>query len=278
MGVYEQRGAVYFVANARETGEDPYYQHLYRVNLNGAGLTLLNRGDFDHRVSMGESNRFFVDNYSRVNTTPAVALYGAGGRKILDLEEADFTKLLEAGYAMADVRHIVLTHAHGDHVGGAAELVRRSGAEVIAHRLEVPYIEQRRPLPARRVLNRTLNRLSAVAMKSEPASVDRSVVDGDTVEALGGLQVVHTPGHTPGSICLHQAERGILLCGDALFNANPVTGRPGLRLPPRMICSDNDQARASVEAVLALKFDVLCAGHGEPILTGAREAIRELLL
>jgi len=187
-------------------------------------------------------------------------------------------QLLEAGHAMADVRHIVLTHAHGDHVGSAAELARRSGAQVTAHRLEVPYIEQLRPLPARRILNRTLNRLSAVAMRSEPATVDRTVLDGDAVEALGGLTVVHTPGHTPGSICLHQADRGVLFCGDALFNANPMTGRPGLRLPPRVICSDNVQARASVEAMLDLEFDILCAGHGEPILTGAREAIRALLV
>jgi dipeptidyl aminopeptidase/acylaminoacyl peptidase len=97
-GIDEQRGLVYFVANAREQGEDPYYQHTYRVNLNGSGLTLLDAGDFDHRVSMGESNRFFVNNYSRVNTTPAVSLHGANGRRIMDLEEADFSKLFEAGY------------------------------------------------------------------------------------------------------------------------------------------------------------------------------------
>ncbi|MGD8869052.1 MAG: prolyl oligopeptidase family serine peptidase, partial [Gemmatimonadales bacterium] len=53
---------------------------------------------FDHRVEMGESNRFFVDNYSRVNTVPATALYDTRGRKIIDLEEADFSKLFEAGY------------------------------------------------------------------------------------------------------------------------------------------------------------------------------------
>jgi len=186
-------------------------------------------------------------------------------------------QLLEAGFAMTDVRHIVLTHAHGDHVGGAAELAQRSGAEVIAHRLEVPYIEQRRPLPARKALNRTLNRLSTRVMPSPPVSVGRGVLDGDVVDALGGLRVVHTPGHTPGSICLYQAERGILFCGDALFNANPVTRKPGLMLPPRIICSDNDLARASVGEILSLEFDVLCAGHGEPILTGAREQVRGVL-
>jgi len=97
-GIDERMGVVYFVANAREPGEDPYYQHLYRVGLDGSGLTLLDPGDFDHRVSMGESNRYFVDNYSRVNTVPTAALFDGRGRRLLDLETADFSKLFEAGY------------------------------------------------------------------------------------------------------------------------------------------------------------------------------------
>ena len=98
LGIDESAGVVYFQANAREQGEDPYYQHLYRVNLDGSGLRLLNPGDFDHRVSMGESNRFFVNNYSRVNTAPRAAVHATNGNKILDLEEADFSRLAEAGY------------------------------------------------------------------------------------------------------------------------------------------------------------------------------------
>ncbi len=98
VGIDEQRSIVYFAANAREPGEDPYYQHLYRVGLDGGRVQLLDPGDFDHRVSMGESNRFFVDNYSRVNTTPAAALFNGAGEKVIDLEEADFSKFMEAGY------------------------------------------------------------------------------------------------------------------------------------------------------------------------------------
>ncbi len=98
VGIDEARGYVYFQANGREPGEDPYYQHLYRVSLDGSGLRLLDPGDFDHRVSMGESTRFFVDNYSRVNTAPASALYDANGQRVMDLETADFSKLGEAGY------------------------------------------------------------------------------------------------------------------------------------------------------------------------------------
>ena len=96
--VDEAREVVFFNANAREPGEDPYYRHLYRVGMDGRGLTLLNPGDFDHRASVSESTRFFVNNYSRVNTVPAASLHDASGRKILDLEVADFSALDAAGY------------------------------------------------------------------------------------------------------------------------------------------------------------------------------------
>lgn len=89
---------LYFAANGREEGEDPYYLHLYRVNVDGSALQLLNPGDFDHHSSMGESKRFFVNNYSRVNTVPVSALFDNRGYKIMDLETADLSKLFEAGY------------------------------------------------------------------------------------------------------------------------------------------------------------------------------------
>lgn len=89
---------LYFAANGREEGEDPYYLHLYRVNVDGSGLQLLNPGDYDHQARMNESNRFFVNNYSRVNTAPASVLYDNRGQKIMDLETADLSKLFEAGY------------------------------------------------------------------------------------------------------------------------------------------------------------------------------------
>ena len=102
-GVDNERGYVFLLGQGRESGEDPYYQHLYRVNLDGSGLTLLNPGDFDHRVTMGESSRFFVESYSRVNTTPASSLFSASGEKILDLETADFSALTEAGYQFPEL-------------------------------------------------------------------------------------------------------------------------------------------------------------------------------
>ncbi|MFN2316810.1 MAG: DPP IV N-terminal domain-containing protein, partial [Gemmatimonadales bacterium] len=98
-GIDETRGVVYLTGNARESSEDPYYQHTYRVGLDGRGLTLLNPGDFDHRTALGESNRFAVHNFSRVDAAPRSAVIDVTtGRKVLDLEVADFSRLMEAGY------------------------------------------------------------------------------------------------------------------------------------------------------------------------------------
>jgi dipeptidyl aminopeptidase/acylaminoacyl peptidase len=96
--VDEKTRTVYFTANGKEPDEDPYYLHLYKAGLDGSGVKLLNAGDFDHAVSLDESKRFFVDNYSRVNTTPVSVLHDANGKKIMDLEKADLSSLLQAGY------------------------------------------------------------------------------------------------------------------------------------------------------------------------------------
>ncbi|NKB87650.1 MAG: prolyl oligopeptidase family serine peptidase [Acidobacteria bacterium] len=97
-GIDETSRTLYFTANGREDAEDPYYRHLYRVGLDGGQPTLLNSGDFDHVAAMGESTRFFVDGYSRVNTVPANALMDSDGEKIMDLESADMSLLNAAGY------------------------------------------------------------------------------------------------------------------------------------------------------------------------------------
>lgn len=89
---------LYFTANGREKGEDPYYEHLYSVSLDGGAVTLLNKGDFNHEISINDPASYFVSNYSRVNTVPASVLYDRNGAKIMDLETADLSQLMAAGY------------------------------------------------------------------------------------------------------------------------------------------------------------------------------------
>ncbi|MFC1502276.1 DPP IV N-terminal domain-containing protein, partial [bacterium] len=97
-GVDEKARVLYFTANAREKDEDPYYLHLYRVNFNGKGLRRLDQINFNHYVRLNDSNRFFVDNYSRVNTVPISELKDNQGNIILNLETADLSLLMGAGY------------------------------------------------------------------------------------------------------------------------------------------------------------------------------------
>lgn len=89
---------LYFLANGREQGEDPYYYHLYRVNFDGTGLQKLDQGNYNHDADVNDASTYFVDNYSRVNTVPASALYDQRGNQIMMLEEADLSQLFAAGY------------------------------------------------------------------------------------------------------------------------------------------------------------------------------------
>ncbi len=89
---------LYFIANGKEKGEDPYYEHLYSVSLDGGAIALLNKGDFNHDISINDNASFVVNNFSRVNTAPVSVLLDRTGNKIMDLETADLTALFAAGY------------------------------------------------------------------------------------------------------------------------------------------------------------------------------------
>ena len=94
----EKSRVLFFTANGRERNEDPNYTHLYRVNLDGSGLQLLSPGNFSYSFSAPDSGKYFEDTYSRVDTAPKSALLDAQGSPLLDLETADVSQLLEAGF------------------------------------------------------------------------------------------------------------------------------------------------------------------------------------
>lgn len=96
--VDDAKRVVYFLANGKEKDENPYYEHLYRVNLDGSGLQLVTKGDYFHNVRIDDNAQYIVNNYSRVNTIPCTDLLDNTGRKIMKLEESDFSQLLAAGY------------------------------------------------------------------------------------------------------------------------------------------------------------------------------------
>ena len=98
MKIDEAARVVYFLANGKEKGENPYYEHLYRANLDGSNLQIVTKGDFFHTARIDDKSRFVVNNYSRVNSVPKTDLLDNMGRKIMTLEESDFSQLFAAGY------------------------------------------------------------------------------------------------------------------------------------------------------------------------------------
>eukprot|EP01093_Parvamoeba_rugata_P001989 TRINITY_DN12515_c0_g1_i1.p1 TRINITY_DN12515_c0_g1~~TRINITY_DN12515_c0_g1_i1.p1 ORF type:complete len:417 (-),score=83.38 TRINITY_DN12515_c0_g1_i1:57-1307(-) len=98
IGVDEKSRTLYFTAHGIPKDQDPYYEHLYKINLNGSGLQALNPGDYNTSTSMADSNAYFVNNFSRVNTVPKSELRSSTGKLIMTLEEADLSQLMATGY------------------------------------------------------------------------------------------------------------------------------------------------------------------------------------
>ena len=98
LGIDENARVLYFTANGHEKGEDPYYLHLYRINLDGSGLQLLNKDNFNHSISANDIPSYFIDNYSRVDTVPEAVLRDSRGNVLLEMESPDLSLLIEVGF------------------------------------------------------------------------------------------------------------------------------------------------------------------------------------
>lgn len=98
IGVDDKSRTLYFKAHGIAEDEDPYHEHVYRINLDGTGLKALNSGNYNTNSSMSDSYRYFVNNYSRVNTVPKSELRTNTGKLVMELEEADLSQLMAAGY------------------------------------------------------------------------------------------------------------------------------------------------------------------------------------
>lgn len=166
-----------------------------------------------------------------------------------------------------ELHTIVATHYHYDHTGNVAALRERTGARLLVHAADAPYVDGRTPWPVPGGIAGTI----AARISPQPYAlpVDAELHEGDTVPIAGGLEVVHLPGHTPGNIGLYSRARSLIFTGDALMNVL------GLRLVPRFSNHDQEQARASARKLAALDYEIALPGHGNPIVGRASEKIAE---
>ena len=149
---------------------------------------------------------------------------------------------------------IVLTHAHYDHGGALAELVKRWNTPIWAHADEVGFVtgaNEYRKIESRNVVFNLSKRMLNASVWRLP--VARALQEGD---AAGGMDVIHVPGHTPGMIALyHRADRAVI-CGDTFMN---LGGK--LSAPFSMATPDPAAARRSMKKLAALDFDTLLPSH-----------------
>jgi glyoxylase-like metal-dependent hydrolase (beta-lactamase superfamily II) len=189
--------------------------------------------------------------------------------------ERIFEAIEEIGRRPEDLRQIVVTHYHLDHVGSLADVVARTNAQVLAHVLDAPVVRGEQPAagPNPRGVWRLLAFLPKLLMNNRvaPSRVDRELNDGDEIDLDGGAKVVHVPGHTPGSIAVHLPRRKLLFAGDAAGNALGLGPPSG---PLGMFNEDHAQADASFRKLAQLDFDVACFGHGKPLDKDASQAFR----
>lgn len=194
---------------------------------------------------------------------------------------ADGSDVLEGvaqlGASPQDVTTVLVTHWHQDHVAGLEAVKAITGATVYAHAREVPYLKgeaARRGLVgavAKRIPEWSVLVLAKGLLGEaldRPVTPDALVDDGDVV---AGMQVVSSPGHTPGHNCYFDPDHRALFAGDALA---VIDGR--VRFMSRPVTPDRPAARASMSKLLRLPIDIVCPGHREPLLD-ARPACERLL-
>lgn len=99
----EAKRIIYFRANGKEPGINPYYTYLYSVNFDGGNLKLLTKGDFDNAIAMNDNGKYFVNNFSRVDCTPKSSLGDNNGTTLLELETADLNQLFARGYKFPEI-------------------------------------------------------------------------------------------------------------------------------------------------------------------------------
>ncbi|HEY42078.1 MAG TPA: MBL fold metallo-hydrolase [Dehalococcoidia bacterium] len=178
------------------------------------------------------------------------------------------------GRSVDDISSIIITHNHIDHIGAVQDLRRFTDMTVFIHKAGLAKYDADPSYPEglRRLLRIPFLHRVRKHFVLEPGDVDVQLEGGEVLKPLGGLRVVPTPGHTPGSVCLYAAERGLLFVGDALQRR-----RRKLRLPAKMVSTDMQESVASVKKIAELDIKIICFGHGRPLFEDAHGRLVTLI-
>lgn len=218
-----------------------------------------------YQISTPGVNAFIIDSGSKGLTLVDTA----SGHDATEIRQA----VASLGRDIRDIRHILVTHCHPDHAGGLAKLKALSSARVYMHRRDAMLVAtgraMRRLVPAPGLSNALLYRtMIAPKPKTVPsAKADVLVGNGDVIPVAGGIEVIHTPGHTEGHLVFLHRDRGVAFLGDAASNLF------GLGL---MIAYEHlQQGIMSLRHLSKFNFDIACFGHGQAIKRDAGKRLKE---
>jgi glyoxylase-like metal-dependent hydrolase (beta-lactamase superfamily II) len=190
-------------------------------------------------------------------------------------------KLSGLGLGLKDIRRILLTHQDIDHIGSAQALVEASGARVLAHEADAPYISGERKL-LKLDVPRLEARLAALPESEREQArrlidplpsvrVDQILKGGEELPFHGGVLVIHTPGHTPGHVCYYLRSQRLLIAGDALRVDGGALMGPSPTATPDMA-----KALASLAALRKLPIEGVLCYHGGFFRGNPAGRLREL--
>ncbi|HYV72739.1 MAG TPA: MBL fold metallo-hydrolase [Candidatus Binatia bacterium] len=216
-----------------------------------------------HLVAMGTANAYLIDGQD------GLTLIDAG---FPDKEVAVVEALRELGRSPDQLKHLILTHGHPDHIGSAAAIVRETGARTYMHPLDIRLAETGGPFrpmtPAPGLLRQILCRVIYDHNKRlAPVAIDQPLTDGETLNIAGGIDVVHVPGHCAGQVALLWRPGRMLFAADVFMNIMGLGDPLGFE--------DISIGRASQRKLAGLSFDAVGFGHGRPVARNATQYLRE---
>ncbi len=217
-----------------------------------------------YQIGLGAVNAFVVED-------DGLTLIDTGYKGSTD---KIFSALKKNGKRPDRIKQVILTHCHPDHAGSAADIKNKLGIPLFAHNMDARLVEQgiggRAPMHlSPGIINWLVFNIFIKPNGSaiESAEVDEDLKENDVIPVAGGIQVIHTPGHSAGHMSLLVKNEGVLIAGDICANI------AGLGLST--VYEDRELGVASIRKAAALDFEKAVFGHGRSLIKDANKKLRE---